>query len=1410
MAVAGELMIRAGIDIADVITGTAAIAKEMEGVSNVVDRQLGSLDKLSARWQEVGTTLTTYVTLPFAAISAAVIKASVDFDEASDRIRARTGAIGDDLAGMGETFKSVFSSIPTSASDASEAISGLVQRLNISGEPLKELATQELNLARITETSIGPLIASTTRLFGDWSISTEKQSGALDYLYKVTQTSGIGIGKLTDLIVQFGAPMRALGLDMEHAAVLLGKWEKEGVNITTVLSGMRMELARMAKAGIDTSAGFGAIIDSIKNAKSETEALTMSVKIFGQRAAVDMFRAIKEGRFDVDEWVNSLKASTETINGVAEATLSFSDKLVLLKNKIETALEPIGTVLTGMFEHAMDGSGPILDFIQSISEGFAKLSPTTQEWIVGLVAAGAAIGPLAIGAAAIVTGFTAVTAALAPVAAGIAGFLVSMSGISAAAIEADAALGATAIGIGAVTTALTVGAAAFAGWQIGGLVNEVIDLGSNLVILKEQFFGTTDVMSIFANKEEECGLQGGLMNNALEYTAKLLSSAGKAAAEWHWSDYINPLATFTKLLNDTNKEIAEYIAKSTIAWKDAPNGINAVTDQMRKQADAVMKTDAANKALAETNERASQRAKQLAVDLAGITAGHEKAEKATRVHAQSLDQWYISANKFLEQTTGNKGLAYQTELFGENLLLLGDRSAYVQLQFDKMAAAIGNFGGWFPPIAKSTADALRAIEIAASPLAATFQEVSDALKRLGVETDQSLIAQMLAVRESLALVNSNIFTSLREREDATIAANDRLIALWRKMGIEVTDAEIDTQRKLKAIRDQANIDIEQADRILGVNATRSIQDRANLAVAAYEKLKSSSLSTQQDILKGEAAMYQAQLEAQQAHGVKITESQKRQLDDMVRIAREGHKTLLTQWDLFANQLGDSITKSLDTEILNVMMGKFSSLKDILKSLWQDIAKSFETSLIHPLTEQFGKWVAKTLLDFTGLGDAAKKAGEAIKSGLGLATGAGEAASGAGGAAGSASGAVSGAASGLGSLSSILSIAGIGVNVASGITAGIQAAHANSLLDKIEKSTREISVVMWQNGAQSVIGILQNTWTNSIKIHDRLVDLRDALFSPVAQAIEAIDNTLKTLILPALRGVSTATTDSADQTNAQADENTQSLAEQIQAGIDANNAQANEALAVANGIAGAANLTADEVAGLQALSEQTASATTATAEATTNLAGTVTQSGGEIINALGQTGSAIVQAQLTSADAMLAQLAAIGDTWSNSYTDFKAEIKGVSSQSLADQKAAYDKLAAQIAAAASIGKSPLELAGLVNYDPVIARTGGDNSNLFKGAASYNLNAPLAGINVPVGNPVTSPGITYTPNYGYVAPSPYTSAPAGSAGFSRTSTAPVRYASQGNAVNVNIYGNVTGYDEAQKMMAAASEEITRATR
>jgi TP901 family phage tail tape measure protein len=284
------------------------------------------------------------------AVGAGVALAKIgdDFDGAYDNIRLTTGATGEALEGLKDSFRNVSTSVAgVDFETVSTALADVAQRTGLTGPALESLSSQFLQLSKITGGDVATSVADITRVFGDWGIAADDQAGTMDKLWRASQVTGAGVDQLSAQVVQFGAPLRQLGFSFEDSIAMLGKWEKEGVNTELVLGGMKKALSTFAKEGEDAPTALARLTEEIKNIQDPTVATARAMEVFGAKAGPDMAAAIREGRFDIAAYVDAIANGTDTIQGAATDTDDWREKLQLLKNKVFVALEPLATRVFG-------------------------------------------------------------------------------------------------------------------------------------------------------------------------------------------------------------------------------------------------------------------------------------------------------------------------------------------------------------------------------------------------------------------------------------------------------------------------------------------------------------------------------------------------------------------------------------------------------------------------------------------------------------------------------------------------------------------------------------------------------------------------------------------------------------------------------------------------------------------------------------------------------------------------------------------------------------------------------------------------------------------------------------------------------------------------------------------------------
>jgi phage-related minor tail protein len=367
----GELIIRIGADASD--------------LNRTLNTSAGRVDAYASRIASAGARIAAVGSV----IAGAMLAAAIKVDDALDTIRIGTGQTGAALQGLQADFQAVASSVPSSLDDTATAITDLSRRTGQTGAGLQGLATQILNLSRITGTDLNANIRNSTRVFGDWRLSTDRQAAALDFMFRAAQATGVEVDALGGKVVQFGAPLRQLGFSFEEAATLIASFEREGVNVDTVLSGLRKGLAEIAKAGQSAPETFRAVIAEIQRLGPGAKSASLAMQVFGTRAGPDMAAAILEGRLEIGALLAQLQSSGETINGASADTADFGEELAIMRNKAALAFGALSQAALPAFTALALSAA---NAVQGLADVLQDMSPRARNAVVYAVLLTTALG----------------------------------------------------------------------------------------------------------------------------------------------------------------------------------------------------------------------------------------------------------------------------------------------------------------------------------------------------------------------------------------------------------------------------------------------------------------------------------------------------------------------------------------------------------------------------------------------------------------------------------------------------------------------------------------------------------------------------------------------------------------------------------------------------------------------------------------------------------------------------------------------------------------------------------------------------------------------------------------------------------------------------------------------------------
>ncbi len=200
------------------------------------------------------------------------------------------------------------------------AVNNLGTATGLVGEQLQGLANQIDDLAQATGGNFSSTVDKVTAQFRIWSVATDQQAKELEYLYKASNLTKTGLDALTSITAEQATALKALGFDYEHAVALIGNLNSQNVDSAKVIDNLTKAYQELEQKGYrDPGAALAQLINSIKTARSETDANAIATRHFGD-AGVFMARTIRSGKLDVDKLTTAINQSAASMHDAAEET----------------------------------------------------------------------------------------------------------------------------------------------------------------------------------------------------------------------------------------------------------------------------------------------------------------------------------------------------------------------------------------------------------------------------------------------------------------------------------------------------------------------------------------------------------------------------------------------------------------------------------------------------------------------------------------------------------------------------------------------------------------------------------------------------------------------------------------------------------------------------------------------------------------------------------------------------------------------------------------------------------------------------------------------------------------------------------------------------------------------------------
>ena len=375
--------------------------------SSGIEKGLSKLGSITATGMKAATVAITGTAAALGGVAAAAIKVGSDFESQMSRVKAISGATGEEFEQLKAQAMQLGADTSFSASQAAEGMENLAAAGFTTSEIMNAMPGL-LNLAAASGedlASSSDIAASTLRGFG---LAASDAAHVADVLAANANRTNSSVADTGEAMKYIAPLARAAGLSLEETAAAIGIMANAGVNGSQAGTSLRGALSRLSKPTKDMSEAMDELgisfYDSNGKMKSLTEQVGMLrqategmtdeqknnylVTLYGQEALSGMLALINEGEGSLGELTNAYKncdgaaqkaaetmqdnlsGALEQLGGSAETLgLAFYNSVAdNLKNAAKTATESINNI-TDSFNN-----GGLNEAIQTAGDEFANLA----------------------------------------------------------------------------------------------------------------------------------------------------------------------------------------------------------------------------------------------------------------------------------------------------------------------------------------------------------------------------------------------------------------------------------------------------------------------------------------------------------------------------------------------------------------------------------------------------------------------------------------------------------------------------------------------------------------------------------------------------------------------------------------------------------------------------------------------------------------------------------------------------------------------------------------------------------------------------------------------------------------------------------------------------------------------------
>lgn len=338
-----------------------------------------AMDRAGKKMQAVGKNLTMKVTAPIVGIGAVAVNTFQNFELQMAKVKAVSGATGEEFKALEADAKRLGASTVFSASQVAELQTEFA-KLGFTAPDILKVTEATLALAQATDSDLAraaEVAGSTLRAFG---LDTSETTRVTDVMAKSFSTSGLDMEKFAESMKYVAPISKAAGVSLEETTAMLGLLSNAGVSGSQAGTSLRRIIQ-------DLGDGSEPLTEKLKKLSAQGITLADAKDEVGRSAssALNILMGFAGQLDPMTTSLNNAEGSAAEMRDTLDATSKGAMKA--LSSAFEALMISIGEIISTAFT-------PFIKVLTSVIQGVNALPGPLKTIVVAIAALAAAAGPL--------------------------------------------------------------------------------------------------------------------------------------------------------------------------------------------------------------------------------------------------------------------------------------------------------------------------------------------------------------------------------------------------------------------------------------------------------------------------------------------------------------------------------------------------------------------------------------------------------------------------------------------------------------------------------------------------------------------------------------------------------------------------------------------------------------------------------------------------------------------------------------------------------------------------------------------------------------------------------------------------------------------------------------------------------